>query len=68
MLELELLFRIAKPIQTTDDYDFNSLNIHYYHDDSVKKSEKKLYNDDGKTANAFEKGMYELLTLKSEVR
>lgn len=57
----------AKPMQTTDDYNFNSLDIHYYHDNSIKKSERKLYNDDGETANAFEKGMYELLTFKSEV-
>lgn len=58
---------MAKPIQNTDEYNFNELYIHYYHDDSIKKSSRKLYNDDGETANAFEKGMYELLTFKSEV-
>ena len=58
---------MAKPIQTTDNFNFNKIDIHYFHDVSVKQSERKLYNDDGETANAFEKGMYELVTLKSEL-
>ena len=57
---------LAKSMQTTEEFNFNNLDIHYYHDVSVKNSERKLYNDDGETANAFEKGMYELLTFKSE--
>ena len=58
---------LAKSMQTTDDYDFNTVDLHYYHDITVNKSNSQLYNDDGITANAFEKGMFELVTLKSEL-
>ncbi|VAV86014.1 Oligosaccharide 4-alpha-D-glucosyltransferase, partial [hydrothermal vent metagenome] len=58
---------MAKTMQTTDDYDANNLEIHYYFDASVKESKGQLYNDDGLTANAFEKGKYELLKFNSEI-
>ncbi len=48
-------------VQSTEDYIGNDLIIHYYHDASVTKSQRKWYNDDGKTARAFEKGNFELL-------
>ena len=57
---------LAKAMQTTDEYNFNIVDIHYYHDDTVNNSKSQLYNDDGETANAFEKGMFELVTFKSE--
>ncbi|GAA3614728.1 glycoside hydrolase family 31 protein [Flavivirga amylovorans] len=57
---------MAKPMQSTELYDANSLETHYYHDTSVKRSKRYIYNDDGKTANAFEKECYELLELKAE--
>jgi alpha-glucosidase (family GH31 glycosyl hydrolase) len=59
---------MAKPIQTTDDYDANNLEVHYYYDTSVNQSKTQLYNDDGVTANAFEKGKYELLEFKSDIK
>ncbi|TCI94944.1 glycoside hydrolase family 31 protein [Tenacibaculum sp. M341] len=52
-------------IQTTKDYSLSEFDLHYYHDVSVKKSNRKIYNDDGVTANAFEKGMYELMNFTS---
>ena len=57
---------MAKPMQTTANYDANRLELHYYHDETVAESERMLYNDDGETKNAFEKGMYELLEFESE--
>ena len=57
---------MAKPIQTTANYNANVFDLHYYHDPAVAESERKLYNDDGKTKKAFEKGMYELLEFESE--
>lgn len=57
---------MAKPMQTTSDYNGSAIVLHYYHDNSVKKSEGHLYNDDGLTANAFEKGKFETLQFKSE--
>ena len=58
---------MAKSMQTTDDYDANNFEIHYYFDASVKSSKRLLYNDDGETANAFEKGEYELLEFEVEI-
>jgi alpha-glucosidase (family GH31 glycosyl hydrolase) len=53
-------------VQTTDDYSGNNLEVHYYFDASVKESKRQFYNDDGLTANAFEKGKYELLAFEAE--
>lgn len=58
---------MAKPMQSTKEYDGNTIELHYYYDASVKESEGQMYNDDGLTANAFEKGDYELLKFESEV-
>lgn len=58
---------MTKLVQTTDNYTGNQLIIHYYHDESIKKSERDLYNDDGITANAFENGKYELLEFEAEI-
>ncbi|QTD38341.1 DUF4968 domain-containing protein [Polaribacter batillariae] len=54
-------------VQTTDNYKGNKLELHYYYDASVKESERTFYNDDGITANAFEKGNYELLKFEAEL-
>ncbi|MCH2192751.1 TIM-barrel domain-containing protein [Kordia sp.] len=59
---------MASPMQTTTEYNPNTLQLHYYHDESIAKSERNLYNDDGETKNAFEKGMYELLTFESTLK
>ncbi len=57
---------MAKPMQSTKDYDANNIYLHYYHDVSVNQSNQKLYNDDGLMANAQEKAAYEVLSFKSE--
>ena len=57
---------MTKTIQSTKNYDANDLIVHYFFDTSVKESEYQLYNDDGITVNAFEKGMYEILEFESE--
>jgi alpha-glucosidase (family GH31 glycosyl hydrolase) len=58
---------MTKLVQTTDNYNGNQLIFHYYHDATVSESERKLYNDDGLTANAFENGSYELLEFEAEI-
>ena len=50
-----------KTIQNTTQYSLSNFDLHYYFDEKTPKSEGKLYNDDGLTANAFEKGEYEML-------
>ncbi|HET8837942.1 MAG TPA: TIM-barrel domain-containing protein [Flavobacteriaceae bacterium] len=57
---------IAKLVQTTENYSVSGMEIHYYFDDEVKKSERLIYNDDGKTFGNYENGRYEILHLKSE--
>ena len=54
-------------LQTTDNYKADKLELHYYYDASVKESERTFYNDDGLTANAFEKGKYEMLEFESGI-
>ena len=58
---------LTKVVQTTENYAGNQLELHYYYDASVKESERFLYNDDGKTANALEKGNYEILSFEVEL-
>ncbi|WP_046757845.1 TIM-barrel domain-containing protein [Kordia jejudonensis] len=59
---------MATPMLTTANYDQNTFELHYYHDESITESERMLYMDDGETKNAFEKGMYEILEFESEVK
>jgi alpha-glucosidase len=55
---------LAKLVQSTDDYSTYDLDLHYYHHKTITSSEGQLYNDDGLTPEAFEKGAYELLRFK----
>ncbi len=48
-------------IQSTQDYDASKLALHYYADNSVTSADYEMYEDDGKTYQAFEKGLFELL-------
>lgn len=58
---------MAKPMQSTEEYDGNDLEVHYYFHDSVKESVRAFYNDDGKTSQAFEKERFELLEFEAEI-
>ena len=57
---------MAKPMQSTKEYNGNELILHYYFDDEVEGSKYQTYNDDGLTANAYEKGEYELMEFEAE--
>jgi len=59
---------MANPMQSTVNYDANNFKLHYYHDSSIYKSNGQLYDDDGKTTNAFEKGEYEILSFNSRYK
>ncbi|WP_025665500.1 glycoside hydrolase family 31 protein [Aquimarina megaterium] len=56
---------MVQPVQTTKMYSTKNIMLHYYHDTTIKNSSGKLYDDDGKTPNAFEKGKYEILRFDS---
>lgn len=57
---------MAKLVQTTKNYSVTGMEIHYYFDEDVKKSQRIVYHDDGKTVGNYENGYYEILHLKSE--
>lgn len=52
---------LIKTIQNTSKYSLNNFDLHFFFDEKTPKSEGKLYNDNGQTPNAFEKGEYEIL-------
>lgn len=56
---------MIKTIQNTAAYSLKQFDLHYYFDDKTTASKGKIYNDDGKTPDAFEKGKYEILHLES---
>ena len=56
---------MIETIQNTSKYSLASFMLHYYFDANVANSSGKLYNDDGTTPNAFEKGQYEILNFTS---
>lgn len=55
---------MIETIQNTSKYSLDNFNLHFYFDDSVKTSTGKVYNDNGETPNAFEKGQFEILNFK----
>ncbi|MBQ4821898.1 TIM-barrel domain-containing protein [Aquimarina sp. MMG016] len=57
---------MVAPVQTTEEYTTKDLTLHYYYDTEISSGQGKLYDDDGKTPNAFEKGKYELLKFASK--
>ena len=58
---------MAKLVQTTEDYNLHEFEVHYFFDQEVKQSSDYIYNDDGKTPNAFEKGMFEKINFNSKI-
>src|SRR5690606_34273436 len=58
---------MAKLFQTTADYSLGNLDLHFWFDDSVKKSSGFLYDDDGSTPNAFENGKSAQMRFRSKL-
>ena len=48
-------------VQSTDNYNSDKLQVHYYFNKEKQATKRTFYNDDGETANSFEKGAYEIL-------
>jgi oligosaccharide 4-alpha-D-glucosyltransferase len=51
-------------IRHTEDIKNAQFRLEYYHDSSVQNSTGYLYDDDGMTPDAYEKGAYRLTTFK----
>jgi len=56
---------MAQNMQHSKEYSGRNLTLHYYKDSSVKQSKSEMYNDDGLTRGAVDKGQYELLSFKA---
>ncbi|MEN9304200.1 MAG: hypothetical protein RL264_2629 [Bacteroidota bacterium] len=52
-------------IQSTEDFDKNKCEVHFYYDESIKHSSGQWYSDDGKTQNAFENQEYSLIKFEN---
>ncbi|MDP2714425.1 TIM-barrel domain-containing protein [Rheinheimera sp.] len=52
---------MAELVQSTRDYSSKKLTLHYYADSSVDCAKSEMYEDDGKTPDAIDKGEFELL-------
>lgn len=48
-------------LKSTAEYSLDHFELHYYSDTTVEKSSYCLYNDDGETPGAIEKGRYEFI-------
>ncbi|MBS3738301.1 glycoside hydrolase family 31 protein [Mesohalobacter halotolerans] len=60
------LVLMSPPFDNTTSYQGKSLILHYYHDDAIEENERKYYNDDGRTFQAYEKDNYEILEFEAE--
>jgi oligosaccharide 4-alpha-D-glucosyltransferase len=58
---------MIKTIQNTTKYSLANFDLHFYFDEKATSSFGKLYNDDGLTSNAFEKGAYEIMNFSCNV-
>ena len=58
---------MAKPMQSTKEFDPNRFELHYYHDSSLEESESELYVDNGTLVNPIEKEEFEMLEFEAEI-
>lgn len=56
----------AKPVKITENFSAAIVEAHYYYDDESGKSQGFIYHDDGKTANSYQKGLYEMVRLEAD--
>jgi oligosaccharide 4-alpha-D-glucosyltransferase len=52
---------MIEDIKSTNNYDSSQLTLHYYADKSVKSSEGKMYEDDGKNSQSLSQNKHEIL-------
>ncbi len=51
--------------ENMEEYSSRNLLVHYYHDESVKNSNGYMYEDDGKTKDAFKNNEFERINFES---
>ncbi len=58
---------MSEGLSRTEHFDARELEMHYWHDHSVISSSYTYYEDDGKSPNSVEKGLYTTLQLNASV-
>ena len=56
---------MVKAVESTDNYSSKNLTVRFYPATGGKSSRGQMYEDDGKTFGAYEKGHYELLRFQN---
>lgn len=56
---------MAKPMQSTDEFTADHVELHFFYDQEVGESSGKLYFDDGKTSGTYASGNFEMLRFHS---
>ncbi|HTO35228.1 MAG TPA: TIM-barrel domain-containing protein [Flavobacterium sp.] len=59
---------MIKTIQNTTQYSLENFDLHFYFDETITASEGKIYNDNGTTPDAYQKGEYEILHFGSNLK
>jgi alpha-glucosidase (family GH31 glycosyl hydrolase) len=57
---------MIEPIRNTEEYSSENLTIHFWFDDELEQAEFTMYEDDGRTKDSYQKGLYELLQFNAE--
>ncbi|WP_298900592.1 TIM-barrel domain-containing protein [uncultured Psychroserpens sp.] len=57
---------MTEAINSTKNLDSNKIQLHYFHDDSVTQSKRKMYSDDGKSTDNIQTKEYEILEFQSK--
>ncbi len=58
---------MTKLVQSTTQYNAESLQVHFYFDEEMKESTGYVYHDDGITPQAYTNGKYELVKFESSI-
>lgn len=58
---------MSKPLQTTQNFSAEDVEVHYFLDMETDSSRGTLYHDDGITPEAYIKGDYEILNFESRI-
>lgn len=61
-----LIPMLSQSVMSTKDYDTSDIELHYYADESHEVSKAHLYDDDGKTPDAYTNQKFDLLTFEAD--
>lgn len=59
---------MAKLVQTTDNYNLDQFDLHFYFDDSLTITSGQLFNDDGYSTNTFKDNKFEKISFRSKYK